>query len=230
MDKLYTAPRQFIELIQAFALVYSLDLDADRSYLRLKKDLGRKAAPPPPRILVIEKLSQNLIRIACYEQDEREPPKLALVFATELVDGEETWNPVSITQGDLTRQVATTDEVGFVCKFDSLGTKEAASLCRAWTYELEQQQWHLNGKPVPGISATLRYFSLLEILEPPKLPNENPWISLSDYHIQGNIQGLLALVDAAMSALAFQSEGIAQIFEADDSHDLKVTLYQPPGA
>ncbi|NJO94408.1 MAG: hypothetical protein HC820_08895 [Hydrococcus sp. RM1_1_31] len=232
MNVLYSTPEHFTFEIEAIAKAYALDLESPRAYLRLTK--GDKEN------LTIQKLDVERIEVACYHSQGGEIlPNPSIEFLIEEFDEDDeenhhiSWTPLKVSQDYQTRQIAWVERNNFVAEFDSPATKEVADFCLEWAKEIEKQQWQVDGKPAPGVTATIRYFDAMGSLpilkkkvDVEEVSEDSPVLDFDlNYCIKGNRTGLLALIDAAAMALAAQSESTSSVFDFQaDKHSLQISL------
>jgi len=233
MNVLYSTPEHFTFEIEAIAKTYYLDLKSPRAYLRLTKGDVEN--------LTIEKLDTERIEVTRYHHvGEEALPYPSIEFVIEEFDEDDeenhhiSWTPIKIAQDYQTRQIAWVERNNFVAEFDSPATKEVADFCSQWAKDLEKQQWQVDGKPAPGVTATMRYFDAMGSLpllekkgEGQEVSKDSPVLHLdSDYSIKGNRTGLLALIEAVATALMAQSESTSSVFDFQaDKHSLQVSLF-----
>jgi hypothetical protein len=147
---IHTAPHKFVKIIQDIATAYGMDLTADFNHLRLERTHYQP--------LVIEKLGSNIISVAHYREMNCDLiPDPDVSFRIYNVKGKDFWLPLEIRQ-ILGEQVVSEFDGEKLVRYSSKGQKNIASFCSMWANNLVAQEWHLNQKPHPDITAKSSYF------------------------------------------------------------------------
>ncbi|MGH2413057.1 MAG: hypothetical protein ACRDEA_05080 [Microcystaceae cyanobacterium] len=216
----HSASQPFISIIRTIAKAYGMDLDAPYGYLRLEQQ--------PYPALIVEKMGNNLLSVA-YSHGYKgiKSANRQILFQIEIQDEKEWWFPVFITQFGETCHVALLDPLNPI-QLKAKGVEESVSFCDTWADELVEPHWHIKGKPSPQVRAAYRRFSSLApgSLSPSLDEDDQPILQLhGNYLIEGNKTGLLALMEAAATALTQQTQGTVKVFDANAyRHLLQVKL------
>ncbi|MGH2413046.1 MAG: hypothetical protein ACRDEA_05025, partial [Microcystaceae cyanobacterium] len=196
MNTPHSASQPFISIICTIANAYGMNLEAPYCCLRLEQE--------PYPALIVEKMGNSLLCVA-YSHCEKEIKYVnpQILFQIEKLGEKEIWLPVSITRLGETYHIAHLDSLGNPIQFKLKEVEESVSLCDTWADELVEQHWHIKGQPSPQVRAVGSRFNPLDSdCSPPSFTDDQPVLHLhGNYLIEGNKTGLLALMEAAATAL-----------------------------